>query len=664
MDKKQKLIPKRIGASELDSVKTYKSATVIEADGLRLLDRARIAFMNMENTRMQRARNYRMVYGDQWGDTVTTYIGGQKRTMTMREYLAMDGQIPVQANQLFSLVNTLVGVVVKEQNEPVCNARDRKEQQYGELLTVSLQANNSANKINKIDQACLRDAIIGGLGVAREHWGYREGGGDREDSWTTYIDPDYFIMETTFRDPRMWDATMIGIWHEIPYQQLYKKFVKKPGDIARLHKIFGEAERIHTAVDLTEKRDSHLLTFMTPTDISNVCVAEIWTLETKERVRVHDWNEGTEDVFDADDRKTLKRIEQINAERKALAREAGMSEEQIPLIDTEYFIDEFWYCRFIAPDGTIIDEYESPYPDRQHPFIVMAIPFNNGRISAYITDSVDLNIMMNRAYVLQDWIARNQVKGFTMIPKQLVPDGMTNEEFVQGGMNIGNFFFYDADKAKGYKPEVFHTAAVNYDATAFAAHLRQLMDATSGVSGAIQGKTPHSGTSAALYAQQTSNASTAIAGLLSDFRDFMTDIAIKKAKNIAAFYDRNRFETIAGSMGEVADNANMNLARVADFEFDIEVKQSTETPVFRAIQNDQLMMFWQAQAIDLQTMLEVGNFPFGDELLQKLQARQAESEAVSQGQQTNPGQPMENPVQTQEYGLPVQSTRPIVNTGL
>ena len=80
---------------------------------------------------------------------------------------------------------------------------------------------------------------------------------------------------------------------------------------------------------------------------------------------------------------------------------------------------------------------------------------------------------------------------------------------------------------------------------------------------------------------------------------------------------------------------------------------------------DYLINFFNAGAIDLQTLLECGNFPFGDSLLQKLQARQAEAEQISEMQQqegmaTHEAPPAENPVKTQGYGLPVKSTRAIV----
>ena len=669
MDNSKKLFKKRIGSPELNTVEYRRKQLGPVKKDIRLLQRGRTAWENMQPVREQRARGMRFTYGDQWGDLITVMIHGHKKTMTMRDYLALEGNIPQQTNQIKSMVNTIVGVLIKEQNEPVCNAVDRDEQQYGELLTKGLQANNNKNRINMIMKLCAKDLIIGGLGVLHESYGCREGDRRREDSWTKYIDPNYVILETTLRDPRFWDVTMVGCWYRMSFNMLAAQVVGRNGiDYKTLKNIYGEGSSIFNegdTVDITEMNDLGNLEFMHPVKLDECCVAEIWTLETKERVRVHDWNDGTLEIIDASDRKTLAEIDAINNERKALGKAAGWSDDEVPLIEKEYFIDQFWYCRMLAPDGTILWEEESPYPDRSHPFTIIATPFIDGRISGYISDAIDHQIAINRALVLQDWIVRNQIKGFTMIPQQLVPDGMENEEFVQNALNIGNYFFYDADKARGLKPEVFHAGAINYDAGNFITQLKQLMESSTAVSGAIQGKSPYSGTSAALYAQQTMNSSTPIASLLSDIRAFMEDAANKKAKNIAAFYDVKRWEQIVGSIDGIFDNENMNLNDIADLEFDVIIKESSETPVYRAIANDYLMQFFQAGAISLEELLQNGTFPFADKLLQSRQARQAEMEAAQNGEmgtqvQSAANQEMENPVETQGYGLPVQSTRPLV----
>lgn len=667
---KKKLVKVTLNIAELDTVNHRRKTLSSDKKDIGLLLRARNAWETLEPVRRARARNNRFVYGDQWGDEVTVMVDGEKKTISMRDYLCREGNIPQQSNQIKSKVDTIVGVLIKEQNEPVCNAIDRDEQQFGELVTKGLQANNNKNRIRQIYKLCAKDLIIGGIGACHESYGFRDNERRREDSWTKYIDPNYLIIETTLRDPNFEDMTMIGCWYRLPFNILTARFVQSPEDYKKLKDIYGIGNCTYddsNVIDIDDVNNTDNLTFMTPVKYGECCVAEIWTLETKVRIRVHDWNEGTLEIIDADDKETINEIEKINKERRLLGLSSGLKENEIPYITTESFIDTLWYCRILAPDGTILWEGESPYADGSHPISLMITPFTDGRIAGYITDSIDHQIAINRAIVLQDWIVRNQVKGVVMMPQQLVPDDMENEDFIQNAISLGNYYFYDADKARGAKPEVFHPSAISFDASNYIQQLRSLMESSTAISGALQGKQPYAGTSAALYAQQTANSSTPIASLLDDVRVFMEDNAKKKAKNIAKFYDADRWRLIAGMIDGIFDLEKLNLNEVKDLEFDLLIRESNDTPVYRAIANDYLMGFFNAGAITLEELLTNGSFPFADKLLQSRQARQAEMQAAQDGEMGTEAQrqveEMQDPVQVSEYGLPVQSTRPIVRSG-
>ena len=57
------------------------------------------------------------------------------------------------------------------------------------------------------------------------------------------------------------------------------------------------------------------------------------------------------------------------------------------------------------------------------------------------------------------------------------------------------------------------------------------------VSGALQGKTPSAGTSAARYAQDSHNATTSLYTILSDMEIFTEKLAMKKCSIIQQFYE-------------------------------------------------------------------------------------------------------------------------------
>lgn len=610
----------------MDSVKYRRGKLGIEKESdFQLLIRCETLWNNLHEFREQRSRGMRFTYGDQWGDYIT--VDGV--TMRQRDYVAAQGNVALQSNQIASKVNTIAGLLVKEQNEPVCYARDRKEQQYGELLTQALLANCNKNKMNILYINAMEEFIIGGLTIMRESYDWING---RQDSWSNIVNPNYFFFDSTMKDPRFWDASLMGEIHDVPFNELCSKFVKSENDYDILKEIYTNEASVfadNDINDITHLHDVDTLDFRTPIDRTLCRVYEVWTKEARPRIRIHDSSRGTLEKIDADDAQARKWIKETNEGRKLIAQQAGWS--SAPLLETEFFIDTYWHCKFLAPDGSILWEGESEYPHKSHPYSICATPFTDGRIIGYIASAIDHNLAINRALTLQDWMLRAQVKGVTMVPKALIPEDMDYKTFAKQWTSIDGLIFYEPQPGIP-APQVFHGAAVNFDAARIVEMYKNLMDDSIAASGALQGKTPYSGTSASLYAQQTANSSTPIASLMAKFRSFMEDVSTKKAKNIAAFYDANRFASIAGSIDGIFNAENLNLNEVADIEFDLNIKESTETPIYRMMSNDYLMQFFQNGAISIEDLLEFGTFPFADKMLQNIQARKAEMQAAQQGQ--------------------------------
>ena len=106
----------------------------------------------------------------------------------------------------------------------------------------------------------------------------------------------------------------------------------------------------------------------------------------------------------------------------------------------------------------------------------------------------------------------------------------------------------------------------------------------------------------------------------------MKDGATKDVKNIQQYYDTPRVFNIAGRNSGLVE---YDPRKIRDVEFDLSITESTSTPAYRAIANDMLMQLWQAQAISVEQLLEHGDFPFADELLQSIKAQR---EQMEQGQ--------------------------------
>lgn len=618
-----KLIKLKKQKDTADSLVERKSRFGNEQD-MELLSQCEVLWNNLRDFRRARARAIRFTYGDQWGEMIN--VNG--KVMSQRQYLSTIGNVALQTNQIKRVVNTIGGTWVKEKTAPVCHARDVNEQAMGNVMTQAAQANWDRNDENILLSLCLEDLLIGGFCMSREAYEKRDG---VEDSWTDICSPNDIFFESAMKDPRFKDLSLIGEIHDIMFNELCGKFVEKPEDYEKLREWYYSQSsplKYHDQLDINERNDEERLDFYSPRDTKRCRVYEIWTKERRPRYHVLDTNEGTTYDINADDRKMIKEIEAENKARIAEAKKLGFADDEIPLIEYKdnYFMDEYWYCRYMTPTGYILWEGESPFPDKKHPYSLCAVPFINGKIVSYIADAIDQNIAINRILTLDDWIRRSGAKGVTFVPQNIIPDGMDYKTFAEQWTSIDGIVFYKPNNS-GDKPFTEYGNVGTLNTAELVKMMSDLMESSVSVSGALQGKTPYSGTSAALYNQQTENSSTPIAGFMAKFDVFVKQVSEKKCKYIAANYDVDRLQKIAGTMKGIDMNA-LDLNEVGEIDFDYKMTQDAEQPTLRAQENQLLINLATSGVIGIEDALECGEFNCKDELIRRIAMRQQEMAAM------------------------------------
>jgi hypothetical protein len=220
---------------------------------------------------------------------------------------------------------------------------------------------------------------------------------------------------------------------------------------------------------------------------------------------------------------------------------------------------------------------------------------------------------------------RSTAKGVLMIPTDCIPKGMSPEDFAETWSMPNGVLLYTPSKSREV-PKQISANSTNIGINELLNLQLKFFEDISGVNGALQGKPGYAGMSAALYNQQTQNATTSLLDLLDTFNEFIRDAAYKDVKNIQQFYDGKQTFNIAGRAGVQVE---YDPQKIRDVEFDLSIVPSQATPAYRAMANDFLMQLWQQQAISLEQLLQAGNFPFADELLQSIQSQK---EQMEQGQ--------------------------------
>lgn len=623
---KRKIIPlsELTCSKEMDTVE-YRKGRFGERENKTLLYRCATEWENLRQFREDRDRAKRYTYGDQWSDAIL-YKG---RVITEKNYIQAQGNIPLVNNLIRRLVNNVTGVYTKSQTEPVCTARDRDEQKVGEMMTITLQCNWQVNKMPDVLAVLFEDFLIGGAVFARETFEFRN---DTRDAWTDLCNANYMFYNSSMKDPRHWDLNLIGEIHDVTFNELCSKFASSPEEYSRLHELYSSAANLFampTVEDRLKKHDTGRLDFYSPRDSSLCRVYEVWTKELKPRYRCHDLLEAS--LYKVD----VEGLEQVKAENVARLREgveAGIPEEEVPLIQFEFFLDSYWYYQFLTPEGVVLQEGETGFAHGAHPYSLRLYPFVNGEIHSFVNDVIDQQRYINRMITLNDFVIRTGAKGVTLVPEECIPDDMSPEEFAEQWTSVDGVIIYKA-KNNVPAPQQFYSRATSIGTAEMIQLQMQLMEDVSGVHNALQGKQTYAGSSAALYSQQTANSTTSLSNLLMRFTGFTEDVAVKKVKLIQQFYDEKRIVNIAGKNYVGVKEYDPEKAR--DIQFDLSIKESASTPVHRMVANDMLMEFWKAGAITIEMLLENGDFPFADQLLQSIGSYKEQMTQAQQGGEVN-----------------------------
>jgi len=627
--RKSKIIPKhrlsvdRKARKRMDSVKYIKDNDRAED----IIWQAKICWDSLQDFRKERERCLRYTYGDQWGDMIMR----DNECISEKEDIMNRGDVPLTNNLIRRLVRTVVGVYRNQNKIPACTAVDRDEQSLGDMMSVALQVNWKNNVKKELDARGFEEYLISGFACQKEYFGWHEEHRELKDAWTKQPNPNNVFFDAAAVDPRGWDLSIIGEIHDLPFRKVCSTFARSPRDYDKLSAIYGSQRDAEFYRIFTERGKERYSTsngsidFFMPYDPALCRVIEVWSRESKPRYRCHDWLNGELFKIEVKDK---PQYDMENASRIAEGLAMGMVEDDIPLIEMDWFMDEYWYCRFMSPCGDILDEFESEFDHKSHPYSLKLYPFINGEIHSFVSDVIDQQRYVNRLISLNDKLIQSSAKGILFYPQSMIPPGKSPEDIQREWTRPDAVMFYDdtSSVATGAKPEQIANKLTRIGTEELLQLEIGLMEEITGVNGALQGRPGFSGQSAALYAQQTQNATASIMDLLESYDSFIIEGAAKKVSNIQQYYDEKKRLSIVGRRYSVIYDPEL----VGGVRYDLNITENAESPAIRQINNEMMMQLFQMGAISVAQLLEFGNFPFSDRLLEAIKADQ---ERIANGEQ-------------------------------
>lgn len=276
---------------------------------------------------------------------------------TEAELAEKNGRRPLTNNLIRQLVKTVIG-----RFRALAEERKTYDDEPG--------SDRLRNQLAELDCRMLEEFLISGTAVQRIVAERRlQGSG----VWVDNVSPDRFFCNA-YHDPRGFDIDLAGMLHDMSPAELLARFggsnAQRQQRLRRIYKGLSGSD-----IPLSPGMTLAATDFFTP-DPGKWRVVELWTLDA------------------------------VSA-----ARSRGGGRERSARLD---FV---WQCRWLAPDGTVLSSYASPFAHGTHPFAVRHYPFTDGEVHSFVADLLDQQRCINRLITMIDHIMSCSAKGVLLFPR-------------------------------------------------------------------------------------------------------------------------------------------------------------------------------------------------------------------------------------------------------
>lgn len=628
-----KFLNRRVKPSPAQEKRCEDSRTGSAVD---FLDECAACWNSLEEARRKLRRSLMYSYGDQWGDYVRD--PDSSAYITEGDLIKKNGKVPLKNNMIAPILSNIDGQLRQNLMRPICVARDSRESRLGEMMSIAVEYVHDINELEELDSDSMRMLLNGGMTAQRIEYG-ENASKDKRDVWVYGVNPSRLFFNTNLEDVRMWDITCIGELFDMSLDDVLAHFGDTPEKKKRIMEIYGEAENRYIDSRAMQGDETQTLTFYSPSrsDLCRVILG--WKLESHDSYRWNDTLHGTWGYLPYNDDSRLL-LEETNRRRREQALQSGVAEEDFLGVEYEFAIERYWYYRYMSPMGDVLQEGRSPYWHSEHNYVLHLYPMVQGRLGNFVEQFIDQQRAINRTATLIDFIRGTSSKGVLVVDDEAF-ESMSREEVIDEYVRYNGVLFVrlkPGQSIDGVVRQYNSGAAVAGDFELLNLQLR-LINEISGVNSAMQGQAPKAGTPASLYAQQVQNSSLNLRGLFDSFRAFRRRRDTKLLKMIQQYYTDERYLDIAGS--EYAEESRWySPQKVRNSEFDLTLSEGYNTPAYQMLANDFLMQLFQAQALDVKTMLENSSYPFAKKILEAIK-RNEEQVANNQPMQGIPTELLE-----------------------
>ncbi len=440
------------------------------------LQAARSLWLAAARFRSRRERNMRYTFGDQWSDLIPDATGHPVRE---GDYAAHSGAHPITNNLIRPLVKTIVG-----------RYRASRAESYDHVPFAQ------ANALPELDARMLEEYLISGAAVQRI------APTPQGEAVVDNVSPNHFFVNR-LRDPRGRDATILGMLHDMTLPELLNRFAGDSAARAReIARCYQRADDACCFSQFGAASEAQAAQFDAAPD--GFCrVIEVWTLDAAPVLACADPKHHA--VYDL----PVSAASQVNAANRRRTSKAQ------PPISAAFAMPTHWHCRWLTPDGHVLDDYASPLPFGQHPFAFKFYPLTDGAVHPFVDDLIEQQRAVNRLVTLTDHMMSTSAKGVLLFPEECLSDDMPWSEVSERWSRCDGVIPIRA--YAGALPQQVNAGCFQSGVAEVLATQLQLFRLTSGVPPVLMGQEQTSSRGAGMYEQQIDAADTSLRDLMDSF---------------------------------------------------------------------------------------------------------------------------------------------------
>ena len=624
------------GPNSLDGVSTQKFR--VSDSTLKLLQWLSHYYDNMSELRKKWKRAQDFVMGRQLEEK----IDWNGRKITIREYMELQGMPILEYDVISDKLISLVGLVRQQRATASCTAVDPNEEDYISFFNEYLRQNDNNNNRQEMDARLFYEFCVYGFIGMSTVWDRRNG---REGIFNDKVDI-YKLAVPPFFKPDLSDIEIFGIGHDLTWREILAKFTDgSDGQAQQLNEIYLQTQTHYSPEQGYQATGEAQLTglddFLHSSIQGKYRVIEVWTMESRQSLWVHDWDKsdagfmpmGAKAELDAENESRKRANVMMDENGLPILDENGeemyyVDPEELNLIEYEPQMETFWYRRYITPNGYLLDARESPYFVLRdgyrcsiQPYSFLAYPCLQGEVKSLIMRMENNQRTLNHYMMMINFVVANGAKGTLLVDDASVSDKVSPEENRKNYNKTNGEYHWDSSKG-GEKPEVLMNKNIPAGVEFMINFAKTMAAEGSGVQGGLQGV--HRNTSGKQYQLERESASTSVTDFVESFNCFKLREAKLKTYLIQEFCNEHDSVKLVGD----DYRTYFNPETMRDMDLDVAMDLDSYSATIR----DQIVdLLWQLKKdgdIDAYTMLTNGKFPGTYRIRKYLKEKMEQREAM------------------------------------